>query len=87
VAADELLAQSAVADTEQHADALRRLEREVEPGDWSVGHRAPEQCAGRRIMAGEEPFNPAVVDVAGQSETACALPAHVPGASPSPSPS
>ena len=44
-------AQLAVADPEQHADALRRRERQIEPGDLDRTRRAPQ----RRAVCGSMP--------------------------------
>ena len=55
-------AQLAVADPEQHAHALRRRERQIEPGDPDRARRAPQRRPVQRIQAGEHATQRVAVD-------------------------
>ena len=58
----------AAADPEQDADALRRRERQIKPGDPDRARRAPQRRAVLRVKAREHPPERFAVDRPGEAE-------------------
>jgi hypothetical protein len=57
-----------IAEREGEADALGRVERQVEPGHRTIVHRPAQQCAHRRVLSRKQAHRLAALDLAVEAE-------------------